>query len=183
MLPPPPSTTRTVPLFPSTTLFRSPRQVSFDAVAADVRKALEIEQAKLKVQADAKALLAAVKGGQSLADAATAAHAEFKDLGALRRDNSTEDAALLDAAFKLPHPKDDKPRYGEVTLSDGNIAVLALNKIDLPPADSIPPSATAQFDQLAAGLEFQAYRDRIGDKIKVKIINPPQAQESGSPAE
>src|SRR3546814_4197369 len=84
---------------------------------------------------------------------------------------------LFRSAFKLPHPKDDKPRYGEATLSDGNIAVLALNKIDLPPADSIPPSATAQFDQLAAGLEFQAYRDRIGDKIKVKIINPPQAQE------
>src|SRR3546814_16578883 len=102
MLPPPPSTTRTVPLFPSTTLFRAPRQRSFDEVSADVRKALEIEQAKLKVQADAKALLAAVKGGQSLADAATAAHAEFKDLGALRRDTSTEDAALLDAAFKLP---------------------------------------------------------------------------------
>src|SRR3546814_17377249 len=90
---------------------------------------------------------------------------------------------LFRSAFKLPHPKDDKPRYGEATLSDGNIAVLALNKIDLPPADSIPPSATAQFDQLAAGLEFQAYRDRIGDKIKVKIINPPQAQESGSPDE
>src|SRR3546814_13501188 len=139
MLPPPPSTTRTVPLFPSTTLFRSPRQVSFDAVAADVRKALEIEQAKLKVQADAKALLAAVKGGQSLADAATAAHAEFKDLGALRRDNSTEDAALLDAAFKLPHPTDDKPRYGESTPTAAKIAVLPLNKSNYHPPPPLLP--------------------------------------------
>lgn len=163
--------------------YEAPRQRNFDEVAADVRKALETEQAERKAQADAKTLLAAVKGGQSLADAAAAAHVEFKDVGALRRDNSTEDAALLDIAFKLPHPKDGKPSYGEATLSDGNVAVLALNKIDLPPADSLPPSATAQFDQLAAGLEFQAYRDRIGDKIKVKIVNPPQSQEQGSPDE
>ncbi|NGY03722.1 SurA N-terminal domain-containing protein [Solimonas terrae] len=157
--------------------YEAPRQRSLDEVSADVRKTLETEQARLKAQADAKALLAAVRGGQSLADAAAAAKVEIKDAGALRRDNQSEDAALVDAAFKLPHPKDDKPSYGVATLSDGNVAVLALRKIDLPPADAIPPGATAQFDQLAAGLEFQAYRDRIADKIKVKIVNPPQAQE------
>lgn len=163
--------------------YDAPRQRSLAEVSADVRKTLESEQARLKAQTDAKALLAAVKGGQSLADAAAAAHAEFKDPGALRRDNKTEDDALLDAAFKLPHPKDEQPSYGMATLSDGNVAVLALRKIDLPPADSIPAGATAQFDQLAAGLEFESYRKRIGDAIKVKIVNPPKAEEPGSPDE
>lgn len=163
--------------------YEAPRQRAFDEVADDVRTALRNEQAKIKAQADAKALLAAVNGGQSLADAAAAAKVEVKDAGALRRDNQGEDAALVEAAFKLPHPVDDKPRYGMATLSDGNIAVLALNRIDLPLADAIPSSATAQFDQLAAGLEFQAYRDRIAEKIKVKIVNPPQAPDAGSPDE
>src|SRR3546814_14726560 len=83
---------------------------------------------------------------------------------------------LFRSAFKLPHPQDDKPRYGEATLSDGNIAVLALNKIDLPPADSIPPRATAQFDHLPDGPDFQAYRDRNGDTNNSKIIHTPNTR-------
>lgn len=162
--------------------YEAPRERSFDEVADQVRSALRAEQAKAKAQADAKALLAALKGGATLADAVKAAPAaEFKDAGSLRRDNRGEDPALVEAAFKLPHPKEGALSYGEATLGNGSVAVLALNKVETPAPEALPPEAAAQFNQLAAGQEFNAYRRRIGDEIKVKIINAPQAEAPVSP--
>ncbi|WP_028081447.1 SurA N-terminal domain-containing protein [Solimonas soli] len=161
--------------------YEAPRQRSFDEVAADIRTALRAEQAKAKAKADADALLAAVKGGETLSAAAGAKGIEIKDVGALRRDNREADQALVDAVFKMPRPKGDVPSYGEVTLGDGNVAVVALRKVSAPAADNLPPEAGAQFNQLAAGEEFQAYRSYVASQVKVKIVNPPQAETPASP--
>ncbi|MGH8443674.1 MAG: peptidylprolyl isomerase, partial [Solimonas sp.] len=161
--------------------YEAPRQRSFDEVAGDIRNALRAEQAKAKAQADAQALLAALKGGQPLAAAAAAKGYEVKDAGSLRRDNRSEDRALVEAVFKLPRPAGETPSYGEATLANGNVAVLALRKIDTPPAEALPPEAGAQFNQLVAGTEFAAYRARISEKVKVTLVNPPQAEAPVSP--
>lgn len=163
--------------------YEAPRQRSFEEVADQIRQALRTEAAKAKAAADAQAMLEALKGGQTLEQAAAAKQVEVKDLGALRRDERSQDRALVDAVFKLPRPKDGAASYGEATLGNGSIAVLALRRIDLPPAEALPADAGGQFDQLAAGIEFQAYRGRIADQIKVKIVNPPQAEEPASPEE
>lgn len=163
--------------------YEAPRQRSFEEVADEVRAALRKDQGRQQAQADAKALLAAVKGGETLAAAAAARSLEVRDIPALRRDNRAEDPALVATAFKLPHPNGDPASYGEATLANGDVIVLAMRKIVPPPADALPANITTQLNQLAAGKEFEAYRGRLAEQIKVKIINPPQAPAPASPDE
>lgn len=162
--------------------YEAPRQRTFDEVADQIRKTMRDEQGKAKAEADAKAMLASLKAGQPLAAVASSKGATVKDLGSLRRDDSTQDKALVEAAFKLPHPQDGKLSVGQLVLSDGNVAVLALSKIDPPPPEAMPKDGS-QFNQLAAGLEYDAYRSGLADQIKVKIVNPPKAQDPASPDE
>jgi len=156
--------------------YEAPRQRAFEEVADEIRAALRVEQAKAKAKADADELLAAVKGGQTLTAAAEAKRLPIKDLVNLRRDDRETDRVLLDAVFKMPRPKDETPSYGEVALADGSLAVVALRRVIVPPAEALPIEAGLQFDQLAAGEEFQAYRDYIASKVKVKIVSAPLAE-------
>ncbi|MFT4047408.1 MAG: SurA N-terminal domain-containing protein [Solimonas sp.] len=160
--------------------YEAPRQRAFGEVAGDIRSALRAEQAKAKAKADADALLAAVKGGETLAAAAAAKNVEVKEPGALRRDARDQDRTLVEAVFKMPRPIGDTPSYSTLVLDNGNVAVVALRKVDTPPAQALP-AAAGQFNQLVAGEEFQAYRAFIADRIKVKIVNPPQAEAPASP--
>jgi peptidyl-prolyl cis-trans isomerase D len=162
--------------------YEAPRQRTFDEVADQVRRAMREEQGRTEAQADAKAMLASLEAGKPLAEVAAALGAEVKDVGALRRDDTTQDSALVEAAFKLPHPTGDKPRFGEARLSNGDVAVLVLSKIHPPPPEAMPRDP-GQFNQLAAGMEYEAYRSRLAEQIKVKIVNAPQAQEAAAPDE
>ncbi|NKF23768.1 SurA N-terminal domain-containing protein [Solimonas marina] len=151
--------------------YDAPRQRTFDEVKDQVIKSMQEAQGKTQAEADAKAMIADLKAGKSLDEVAKAKSAEVKDAGALSSNDTNADPALVKAAFKIPHPADGKDSYGEATLKDGNLAVMVLSKIVPAPAQAMP--SAAQFNQLAAGKEYEAFRDNLADEIKVKIVNSP----------
>ncbi|SEQ67917.1 peptidyl-prolyl cis-trans isomerase D [Solimonas aquatica] len=163
--------------------YEAPRQKKFEEVAEAVRGLVRENGAKARAQADAQALLDGLnKNAGSLQDLAAQRGAEFKNLGPVRRDNGSEDRAVVDALFKLPHPKEGTASYGLATLGNGDVAVLAMDRVaagDVP--DSVPGAQMRQLQQLMANMEFEGYRKRIGEEIKVKIVNPPQADTTSNP--
>lgn len=162
--------------------YEAPRQKKFEEVAEQVRSTVREANAKARAKADAQALLDTVnKGGQTLQALAAARGAEFKNIGPLRRDNSSEDRALVEALFKLPQAKQGSS-YGQANLGNGDIAVLAMDRVapgEVP--ENLPAGQTRQLQQLFANIELEAYRKRIGEEVKVNIVNPPVAESAPSP--
>lgn len=153
------------------------RQKPIEEVAEALRTQLRDAAAKAKAKADAEALLAAVRGGQPLAEAVAARGLTLKSPGTLRRDATTEDRALVEALFKLPRGKDGLMSYGLATLGDGSVAMLAFGAVHEPGVDAQQAEAsTARLRDIVAGGEFRAYRKQIADEVKVEIVEAPAAE-------
>lgn len=161
--------------------YEAPRPRRYEEVAEQVRAQLSQEQAKAQLLADAQAVLKAAQGGQTLAEAVAGKAAELKNAGRIRRDDRGEDPALVAELFKLPRPASGKLSFAQVELANGDVVVLGLSSVDAPSASELPSTEAQRFAQLAAGIEFQAYRNRIAKQIKVERLQAPTAEEPVAP--
>lgn len=161
--------------------YEAPRQRPLAEVADGLREELRAEAARTQAQADAKKLLAELRAGKPLAEAAAALGVELRQPGALKRFQPGEEPALIQVLFKLPRPAADKPQFGEATLANGNVAVLALSAVrDPAPATGEELTALRQrLRELQAGIEFAAYQKAIGEKVEIELLAPPA--EASSP--
>lgn len=155
--------------------YEAPRQRPLAEVADALREELRAESARTQAQAEAKKLLAELRAGKPLAEAVAATGAELRQPGALKRVQQGEEPQLLRAVFKLPRPAAGKPQFSELSLDNGNVAVLALTEV----RDPVPASAAEvaqlrpRLREMQAGAEFTAYQKVIGEKVKVKLVNAP----------
>ncbi|AXQ27646.1 hypothetical protein D0B54_02720 [Solimonas sp. K1W22B-7] len=155
--------------------YQPARQRPLAEVADGLREELRAEVAKTQAQADARKLLAELRAGKPLTETVAAAGAELRQPGAIKRIQQGEDPVLLQTVFKLPRPAAGKPQYSEIVLGSGNVAVLALTEV----RDPTPPSAQEltqlrpRLREMQAGAEFTAYQKAIGEKVAIKIVNPP----------
>ena len=154
------------------------RQKPLAEVAEVLREELRKEAASAAASADAAKLLAELRAGKALEEAAAAAGASLQTPGAIKRNIAGQDRALVQAVFKLPRPAGGKSQYGEVKLSDGNVAVVALTAIQEPaPLEGAElEQLRKQLRELRAGTEFSAYQKLIAEKVEVEIVNPPTAE-------
>jgi peptidyl-prolyl cis-trans isomerase D len=163
--------------------YEAPRQRPMNEVADGIREELKLAAAKTQAAAKSKELLAALRKGDTLDAASAAAGAEMHADAKLTRNGTTPERAVIDASFKLPRPLEGKPSAGEVTLANGDLAVILLRKIDEPDSD---PSAAqrdvAQLREAVAGAEFAAMRKSLEKDIKVKIENAPADDTAAAPA-
>ncbi|HSW11445.1 MAG TPA: SurA N-terminal domain-containing protein [Solimonas sp.] len=163
--------------------YEAPRQRPLAEVAETLREELRAEAAKAQAQADAAKLLAELRAGKPLAEAAAALGAGLRQPGALKRNDSTQDRALVEALFKLPRPAEGKPQFSQTTLGDGNVAVLALSAVQDPaPAAAEEIKMLRQrLREMQAGQEFAAYQKLIGQKVKVELQEQPAETPAPSP--
>ncbi|MDB5985749.1 MAG: hypothetical protein JWR16_802 [Nevskia sp.] len=153
--------------------YEAPRTLELKEVTDKIRDELKLKAAKAKADADAAALVAAVNGGQALDVAAKAKNLEVVTPAPAKRDAKEGDQALLDALFKMPHPIDNKPSVGKITLSNGDVAVVALQSVT---DDGTPPTpGTTDFQRdsvklrdAQAGSELEAFLAAMEKQIKVK---------------
>jgi len=158
--------------------YEAPRQRPLAEVADSLREQLLAEAARAQARSDAQKLLAELRAGKPLAEAAAALGASLREPGALRRDHAGEDRRLIETVFKLPRPAAAQRSYGEVMLDNGNVAVLVLSAVQDPPP-ATPEDLTrlrARLRDLQAGSEFAAYQKVIGEKVKVKLMETPEAE-------
>lgn len=156
--------------------YEAPRQRTLEEVAQTVRDALVNERASALVGQEAQEVLNAVRGGTPFQEIISAKNGELRNPGKIRRDNATVEAPVVEAAFRLPHPVDGKPSFGETTLPDGGRAVLVLTSVDVP--EDVTVAGEVQKRRLrdqGAGAEFGAYMLAIEDAVGIEIRNAPVA--------
>lgn len=154
--------------------YEAPRQRTLEEVAETIRSELQAEAAKAQAALKAGQLMTALAGNEPLAEAAAASGAEIVHDGSLKRDSTAVDRAIVEAVFRLPRPADHQPQLRQVDLANGDIAVVALRKVEDPAAEAGgAQSETARLRDAVAGAEFLALREAIEKRVKVQIKNPP----------
>jgi len=140
-------------------------------VRADVDKRVVDERVAEAARKAADALLARVRQGTSLKDAAAEAGATLETATAAERTSTTVPAPLLAEAFLLPHPAAGKPVFAAVDMQDGNFALLALDKVQAGDPSKVPSEQrTALGLQMAQAYGTEATRELIAAlRAKAKI--------------
>lgn len=104
-----------------------PRELALDEVAAEV-KGILIEQKSATALSDAaKAIIADLKAGKSLASLSQGA--EVLTVTELSRQGSGVPAELTAEVFKMPKAQEAASSFGYAPLADGNMAIVALDKV------------------------------------------------------
>lgn len=154
--------------------YEAPRQRSLEEVTEVVRDTLRLEQARARARNDAAEVVAEAKAGTPLEQAVLSRNGDWRTPGAVRRDDTVQDRAVIDAAFKLARPAAGAVTYGEVPLASGAIAVLALSGVQDPAPDAAAANAQRQrAREMIAGGEFQGYRSAVEAAIKIEIKAQP----------
>ncbi|TXI85955.1 MAG: hypothetical protein E6Q40_07035 [Cupriavidus sp.] len=165
--------------------YEAPRQKPLTEVIDTVRGNLQQEAALTKAATEASQMAAAARAGQPAAALATARGLVLKNAGLVRRDNSTEDRAIISALFRMPRPKPDSVGATDIKLSNGDAAVVILTEVKDAPWPATDPAAVAKEQQqlrdATAGAEFNSYRKSIEKHIKIKIVNPPVPEGAATP--
>lgn len=160
--------------------YEAARQLSLDEVRERIRVQLAGEDAAQKAQAAADALLAEVKAGKALAQAATAAGLAVQFEGEAGRDLQVVDGPILEAAFSAPRPAPGAVQALRVDTGAG-YAVLAISSVTDPerPQDAAAlAEAETRARERLAGAEFAAYRKAIENAVKVERVREAQAADT-----
>jgi peptidyl-prolyl cis-trans isomerase D len=113
--------------------------------------------------------------GEDMATVATAEHAELKTANDVQRDQQQDvPQEIVTQAFLTPHPgADGKPQYADVSLGQGNYAVLAVDMVEPGDLSKIPPEERQlkyrELMQYNGFLETKGFVDMLKAKTKIEI--------------
>ncbi len=136
----------------------------FAEVQAQITDTIKRDKAEKQARADADKILADLKAGKE--DALKAAGLSFGEAKTLTR---TGQDPLTQAAFALPQPAKDKASYGSSEDMQGNVVLLALDKVE---AGTLPEQQKQAMvrgvTQNNAQIAFEALLSNLRKEAKVK---------------
>jgi peptidyl-prolyl cis-trans isomerase D len=100
-----------------------------DKVSGDIRSSILDMRVAKEAKAQAESLLAQVRKNGDLAKTVGSLGVAVKDIKGARRFEKGVSKALLDAAFRLPHPAKGKVDYASVHLGGGGYALIAVDGV------------------------------------------------------
>lgn len=157
-------------------------QRPFEDVAPVLKSELQRSAAAKQAEADAEAVLAAIRDGRAWGQAIAEKQATQTFDGELTRQTESVDPAIASAAFSLPRPVEGQPSATKVTLSSGDVALVMLEAVDDPaaPPDSDPDlrRLKQQMRDAAAGAEFAALAQELRKEMEVDVKAAAIAQPS-----
>lgn len=160
--------------------YEAPRQKALEEVADTIRQELKAEAAKAKAASEAADALKALAAGRPLEQVATEKKVALKAPGLVKRTATGVDGKILEALFKLPRAAAGASARGKVEMANGDVAVIVSTAVQdgdwTAAADADRNQQGAQLRQGLAGAEFAAYRADLEKRIKVQIVNPPEAE-------
>ena len=162
--------------------YEAARQQPLDEVKDRVREVLIAEGAGKLAKDTADALVAAVKGGQSLQQAAQAKNLSVQFEGDASRGQAQLDGTVVDAVFRMPRPAEGATQVEVVGNGNGgNVFVIALSAVlDPPKPEDLKAlganESESRVRESTVGAEFAAYRKAVEKDVKVKLVNAPDAK-------
>lgn len=149
------------------------RQRPLAEVRDEIVSALKQERARARARADGEKLQAALRRGENLAAAASAAGVTPKSAGFVGRGDGTLAPAVLAELFRMPRPGAGQASYSGVEHTGGDYSVLTLTAVQ----DGNPAAMSAEDRETLrrvlagrlAGGEFTAIKHEIEKDIEVKV--------------
>ncbi|KQN54445.1 peptidylprolyl isomerase [Erwinia sp. E602] len=142
-------------------------------VTAQITDTLKLQKAQAEAKAQADKLLAELKAGKGDA-ALKAAGLNFGEQKTLAR---TDQSPLTQAAFALPLPAEGKVSYGVSEDMQGNVVLLALDKVQSGNLQEAQKTALIQgVTQNNAQIAFEALMSNLRKEAKIKYGAAAQAQ-------
>ena len=150
---------------------KAPAQKPLEQVRVDIHAVLAKQAADKEAERRGKAMIAEVKSGKTLADAAQGNKFTVQDPGWVGRTGGTNiPATVQTAAFQLPAPAGKKPAVGGVRLHNGDYAVFSVKGIKRPEPDAKTVStARTQLGDMFGKVELQVVYQALERADTVKV--------------
>ncbi len=137
-------------------------------------QSLKAEKANEQLKAQADKLLEELQAGRDLKAIAESADVSLNEAGEISRRQQGVPQQLLATAFKLPHPINNTASFGQTELTNGDLVIIALNKV----AEAGAVDSDAERDRMMAAFLantnsrnlFTEYLKSIKASAKIKIV-------------
>lgn len=147
------------------------------AVSEQIKSILVAQKASEKAQSVADELLIEFKAGNDITESLAALGATMEPKAGIKRIGSGLDASLAREAFKLPHPSENSVSATAVNLSNGDLAILEVQAVNVGEVVAAP-SLSQQLTQQLAQTAYSNYIEslKVNAEIVRKEIQAPSSQ-------
>lgn len=152
---------------------RKPAQLQpLESVKAQITSVVRAEKIQALLTQQAQQVAAALKAGSTIADQAKALGLEVKTAQGITRTDSATDRDIMQYAFGLAIPANDKPVIGNVRIAKGDHAVIALTAVHLGSEEKVPAeqrlSISGQLANISGEYDFKSYQAHLQEVAKIK---------------
>lgn len=109
--------------------YRPSVQRSLEEVRAEISDTLYKSALRKKVQQEGSALLATLREQKDIRKLAQEHDLNLIEVGAVSRNDTAHDTAIINAVFKLKRPQDGSPEFSGFTLPSGDYVLIALTDV------------------------------------------------------
>ncbi|OOF27918.1 peptidylprolyl isomerase [Salinivibrio proteolyticus] len=143
------------------------KQLSFDEVKDQVTQTLAAQKGQQQAQEQADALLTQLEANGALTDS----EYTFSEPQTLNR--VAQQLAISELAFTLPKPEADTSSYGVTTDEQGNVVVVALDKVIEPEVPEISPQSqmAARVARAMSNMSLSATLEELRNQVDVNYAD------------
>lgn len=141
---------------------REASTLPLDEVRSQVESAVKAEQTRQRLQELAAETVASLRNGQAVTDI------DWKQAENATRDADNVPDAILQEAFRLPHPQDGKTVWGQADSQNG-VAIVGVESVQSGDADSDDADfATRLAQRLQAQIVIQGLTQTLQDEAEIE---------------
>ena len=145
-----------------------------EEVEGQIKTILTSQKATEKAQTTIDALLAQFKAGEDITEQLTKSYASFTSKEKVARYSADLDQSITREAFVLPHPEEGSVSASTVALSNGDLALVEVQAVNVSEAVANPQLSQQQTSQLAQSA-YASYVNslKVGAKITSTAVAAP----------
>lgn len=141
-------------------------------VREDIILSLKSNKAKQQVQELSQSLLEKTNQGSSFSEAAASLDLEVEAVEAIKRDDISINRSILRTAFRMGVPQGDKAIIDQVTMGNGDIAVIELNNVNYSEdlKGRVLDSVKAELIRYHAQMDWDGLFQQLKSNAEIKIF-------------
>ena len=150
------------------------RALSVSEARDRIVAAIRADRAARRAEADAEAMVAKLREGESLQALADAASLQLQEIKGMPRGTPVPDEAAAEAYFRVPAPEEGQTSAGQVALADGSRVVFAVGNVTPGDASEASDVERDMFRQQMASLigaeDAQTLQRALRRQMKVTVV-------------